>query len=87
MEHLFEFTLKPIEECVLQGSDTKNIWWFWITDSWYTIHLGETRLFESSPEWQEKYPGKILESVKNKNELPESYWKSVRQALKKSGLL
>lgn len=57
MDHLFEFTLKPIEECVLQGSDTKNIWWFWITDSWYTIHLGETRLFESSPAWRERYPG------------------------------
>lgn len=59
-QRLFQFTLKPIEECALPGETVKSLSWFYLTDSWYSINLGETHLFESSLEWMQKYPGNPL---------------------------
>lgn len=41
----------------MPGEKVKDLGWFWLTDSWYSIHLGETHLFESSSERIQKYPG------------------------------
>lgn len=54
---MFQFSLKPVEECALPGEKVKNLGWFYLTDSWYSINLGEIHLFESSAEWRQKYPG------------------------------
>lgn len=55
---LFNYILIPVEECRFPVSEGghKNIAWFWLTDSYYYIQLDDVKLFESSKEWQEKYP-------------------------------
>lgn len=47
---LFHFILKPVEDCVLNGDTVKNIWWFYLTDSWYCINCGPVQLFATSKE-------------------------------------
>lgn len=54
-KNMFDFILKPIAECALPGDEVKNIWWFYLTDSWYAINLGEVHLFESSSAHLQKY--------------------------------
>ncbi len=54
---IFQFTLKPPEQCAFPGGNPFRISWFYLTDSWYYLDLGDTRLFESSPEQIRKYPG------------------------------
>ena len=53
---LFNYKLKPIEQCALPGDKKKSLAWFWITDSEYYIELGEVKLFENSCESIKKYP-------------------------------
>lgn len=55
---LFNYNLQPVQKCRFPISENghKNIAWFWLTDSHYYIQLGDVKLFESSKEWQEKYP-------------------------------
>lgn len=55
---MFQFQLKPIAECALPGDEVKTMSWFYLTDCWYSIHLDNTRLFYSSPQWQKKHPGR-----------------------------
>lgn len=54
---MFCFELKPFEQCALPGEQVKDLWWFYLTDSWFSIQAGKARLFESSSEWVRKYPG------------------------------
>lgn len=55
---MFYFELKPLEQCALSGEQVKNLWWFYLTDSWYAVNTGKAVLFESSQERMKKYPGK-----------------------------
>jgi len=55
---LFNFELKPPLECAgLESPETRNeyVGWFYLTYSEYYIKLGDVNLFESSPQWIEKY--------------------------------
>lgn len=55
---LFNFQLKRPLECLLpkgENEGDKYVCWFYLTDSYYYIDLCGVKLFESSPQWIEKY--------------------------------
>ena len=55
---LFNFELKPPLKCAgLENPETRDnyVSWFYLTDSEYFINLGETKLFQLSAQWLEKY--------------------------------
>lgn len=73
---LFDFQLRPLDKVAPWGNPERpRLHWFGLTDGWYSIDVGESRLFEYSGEivtrWAEEYP----ESV---GELPWTGYQVVR---------
>lgn len=55
---MFGYRLKPAQDCSLPlgPGNTRDLVWFWLTDGYYWLNVGDVQLFKTSAEWNALHP-------------------------------
>src|SRR5678816_2536342 len=51
----FDFHFCPIEDSTIFGEEQKHVW-FWLTDGWYWINVGDQQIFRLADRWLAEHP-------------------------------